>query len=137
MNSFCMNTTTATGVEDQVAPEMVHLAVRRGTIARELTPVLMGSAYKNKGVQPLLDAINRYLPDPTEVENEALDLEPGNGDSWFQEVPITSVDTDPDMVMSIRGAAFERDLAYGTEIPQTEPLSPTLPKPKRCKRCLR
>ncbi len=35
----------------------------------------MGSAYKNKGVQPLLDAINRLLPSPLEVENRAIDLE--------------------------------------------------------------
>ncbi len=47
---------------------------------------------------------------------EALGLEPGNGDSWFQEVPITSVDTDPSVVMAIRGADFSRDLAYGTDM---------------------
>src|SRR4029434_7536922 len=39
-----------------------------------LTPVFIGSAYKNKGVQALLDAVTHFLPDPTEVENIALDL---------------------------------------------------------------
>ena len=62
-------------LEGEVSEDLIHEAVRRGTLARELTPVFMGSAYKNKGVQPLLDAIVRYLPDPTEVENEAHRLD--------------------------------------------------------------
>ena len=49
-------------------------AVRKGTLALEMTPVFIGSAYKNKGVQPLLDAVNNYLPSPKNVENIALDL---------------------------------------------------------------
>ena len=62
-------------LEDRATPEMIRDAVRRATIARELVPVFCGSAYKNKGVQPLLDAVTHYLPDPTEVVNEALNLE--------------------------------------------------------------
>ena len=58
-------------LEGEVSEQLIHDAVRRGTISRELTPVFMGSAYKNKGVQLLLDAVIRYLPDPTEVENDA------------------------------------------------------------------
>ncbi len=42
-------------------------AIRRATIASKLTPVLCGSAFKNKGVQPMLDAVTRYLPSPTDV----------------------------------------------------------------------
>ncbi len=64
-------------LEGEPTEEMIHAAIRAGTLARALTPVYIGSAYKNKGVQPLLDAITRYLPDPTEVENEAMDLEKG------------------------------------------------------------
>ncbi len=48
--------------------------MRRGTLSRALTPVFMGSAYKNKGVQLLLDAVIRYLPSPLDVENTAVDL---------------------------------------------------------------
>jgi elongation factor G len=62
-------------LEDRVTPELIHAAVRQGTMSLQLTPVFLGSAYKNKGVQLLLDAVTLYLPDPTEVVNEALDLD--------------------------------------------------------------
>jgi len=61
-------------LEDKVTPDLIHEAIRRGTVTLNLTPVLMGSAYKNKAVQPLLDAVTRYLPSPNEVTNEALDM---------------------------------------------------------------
>jgi elongation factor G len=61
-------------LEERPTPELIREAVRRGTLLLQLTPVFIGSAYKNKGVQPLLDAVTHYLPDPTEVENVALDL---------------------------------------------------------------
>ncbi len=61
-------------LEERATEELIHDAVRKGTLAQALTPVFMGSAYKNKGVQPLLDAVTRYLPSPTEVENTAVDL---------------------------------------------------------------
>jgi elongation factor G len=62
-------------LEDKVTTPMVHAAIRKGTLSLELTPVLVGSAYKNRGVQTLLDAVTRYLPDPTEVFNECIDLD--------------------------------------------------------------
>ena len=62
-------------LEDKITPELIRAAIRKGTVALQLTPVLMGSAYKNKGVQTLLDAVVHYLPDPTEVVNEAHDLD--------------------------------------------------------------
>src|ERR1700749_476778 len=56
-------------IEDEasVAPEMIRRAVRAGTLADEITPVLLGSAFKNKGVQLLLDAVVDYLPSPLDV----------------------------------------------------------------------
>src|SRR5262245_48050757 len=69
-------------LEEQPIPQdMVHDVVRRATIAQEITPVFVGSAYKNKGVQLLLDAVCRYLPSPLDrtvvaknLENEGADM---------------------------------------------------------------
>ncbi|WP_300671429.1 elongation factor G [Desulfoluna sp.] len=61
--------------ESEISEEMLVEAIRIGTIARKITPVFMGSAYKNKAVQPLLDAVTRYLPTPDDIVNDALDLD--------------------------------------------------------------
>ena len=53
--------------EESVTPEMIRRAVRSGTLENKITPVLLGSAFKNKGVQPLLDAVIDYLPSPIDV----------------------------------------------------------------------
>lgn len=62
-------------LEDRITADLIYGAIRNGTIKQELTPVLMGSAYKNKGVQPILDAVVAFLPNPSEVVNIALDLD--------------------------------------------------------------
>jgi len=61
-------------LEGEVTQELLLQALRTGAINREITPVFMGSAYKNKGVQPLLDAVTDLLPCPSDVENHALDM---------------------------------------------------------------
>jgi len=53
--------------ESSVTPDMIRRAVRAATLADEITPVLLGSAFKNKGIQPLLDAVIDYLPSPLDV----------------------------------------------------------------------
>ncbi len=91
-------------LEDHVTEELIYKAVREGTISRKMTPVFMGSAYKNKGIQPLLDAVVRYLPNPSEVQNVALDL-----DNNEQEVKL-----DHDPAGRVVALAFKlEDGAYG------------------------
>ena len=62
-------------LEETVTPELLRKSVREATVERQIIPVMLGSAYKNKGVQPLLDAVVSYLPNPSEVVNEAIDAE--------------------------------------------------------------
>ena len=60
-------------LEGNPTEEMIHQAVRNGVLTRELCPVFCGSAYKNRGVQLLLNAVTQYLPCPTDVQNNAVD----------------------------------------------------------------
>jgi elongation factor G len=60
--------------EEEPPLDVLRGAIRRQTIALSFVPVFMGSAFKNKGVHPLLDGVAHYLPAPTEVTNHALDL---------------------------------------------------------------
>ncbi len=61
-------------LEERLTASLIRQAIRAGTIANQIVPVLVASAYKNKAVQPLLDAIVWYLPNPTEVTNRAVDM---------------------------------------------------------------
>ena len=65
--------------EQEISPERLKQSIRKATLATEITPVLCGSSFKNKGVQPLLDAVIDYLPSPLEVPAvEGLEPERGS-----------------------------------------------------------
>ncbi len=91
-------------LEDKVTPALIRKALRDSTIALKCTPVMMGSALGNKGVQILLDGVTQYLPDPREVENIALDLDAA-------EAPQVLV-SDPDKALVLLAFKLE-DGRYG------------------------
>lgn len=57
--------------EEEVSEDLIHKVIRQATQQQGMTPVLVGSAYKNKGVQLLLDSVERYLPSPLDREISA------------------------------------------------------------------
>jgi elongation factor G len=72
--------------EQEISPERLKQAIRKATLAIEITPVLCGSSFKNKGVQVLLDAVLDYLPSPLEVP-PVEGVEPAKGSSNGDEQP--------------------------------------------------
>ena len=72
---FSDELTEAVLEEKAISNDLLIDALRAGVLERGMTPVFMGSAYKNKGVQPLLDAVATLLPCPADITNQALDLE--------------------------------------------------------------
>lgn len=70
--------------------DLIKATIRKATISLDITPVFMGSAYKNTGIQKLLDGVTDYLPNPTEVNNIALDV-----DNEEKQVVLTNNDNDP------------------------------------------
>ncbi|MEW6594460.1 MAG: elongation factor G [Thermodesulfobacteriota bacterium] len=84
-------------LEGTPTEEMIMNAVRIGTLKLELTPVMMGSAYKNKGIQLLLDGVANYLPAPTEVDNFALDL-----DKEEAEIKVSNNPADPMVALAFK-----------------------------------
>ena len=72
---FSDELTEAVLEEKPISETMLIQALHAGVLERKITPVFMGSAYKNKGVQPLLDGVVKLLPCPAEITNQALDLQ--------------------------------------------------------------
>ena len=58
--------------EEEIADDLIHAVVKATVVSQQVTPVFLGTAYRNKGVQPLLDAVVRYLPSPLECDVTAL-----------------------------------------------------------------
>ena len=70
---------------EEISPDLINAALRRGTIELRITPVLCGAAFKNKGVQQLLDAIIKYLPCPTDIP-PVRGIEPDSGKDTVRKV---------------------------------------------------
>ncbi len=83
---------------DEKAPEeLIYRAIRTGVIGNKFCPVFVGSAYKNKGVQTLLDGVVKYLPSPDQIDNVSLDL-----DNDEQEVPLYSDNSKPTVALAFK-----------------------------------
>ncbi len=96
-------------LEEKCVPlDLIHKVVKNATLSRQLTPVFIGSAYKNKGVQPLLDAIGRYLPSPAERDARAFRTDPKSG----EEVKIDLVPDDSKPLVAMAFKIVEDP--YGT-----------------------
>jgi elongation factor G len=80
-------------LEEKVTEELIQATVRKATINLQIAPVMMGSAYKNKAVQLLLNGVNAYLPNPSEITNNGVDL-----DKDEEKITLTS-DADKPLVM--------------------------------------
>ncbi len=89
---------------EEVSAEVMEPVIRRETLARNLTPVFMGTALKNKGVQPLLDAVVKFLPSPLEMEYEALNRE--------DEDEVVELEPDPEKPLVMLAFKLE-DGRYG------------------------
>ena len=94
---FSDELTEAVLEEAPITEAMLIDAVRKGTLARQITPVFMGSAYKNKAVQPLLDAVTQLLPCPADVTNQALDL-----DQDEAQITLSSDATKPTVALAFK-----------------------------------
>ncbi|MFZ2632889.1 MAG: elongation factor G [Desulfosalsimonadaceae bacterium] len=94
---FSEELTDAILEENEISEKLLISAIRQGTLQRGLTPVVMGSAYKNKGIQLVLDAANLYLPSPLDVKNEALDI-----DNNEEPVTLTGNKNDPLVALAFK-----------------------------------
>jgi elongation factor G len=74
---------------EELSVEEINAAIRRATLAYKLTPVLTGSAFKNKGVQPMLDAVVAYLPNPLDI-TAVEGHKPGHEETVIERAPSDS-----------------------------------------------
>ena len=72
--------------DNDLEPEEIRVVIRKGTINRDFVPVMCGSAFKNKGIQPVLDAVIYYLPAPSDLR-AVQGFEPGNEENLMEGPP--------------------------------------------------
>jgi elongation factor G len=87
--------------EESITPELLQDSIRRAVLASKITAVLCGSAFKNKGVQPLLDAVIAYLPSPLDVP-AIIGFKPGDESVMIERHPA---DADPFAALAYKIAA--------------------------------
>lgn len=93
--------------EQEIPNDLIRTTIREATLAHTIVPVMMGSAYKNKGVQELLDAVVHYLPTPLDRELTAIDLDKkppteGSTEPGWNRVPLSSDPSKPLVCMAFK-----------------------------------
>jgi elongation factor G len=83
--------------EEDVPEELIHEVVRAAVHGEQFTPVFIGTAYRNKGIQPLLDAVVRYLPSPLDRENHAF-----SHDGEETKIQLTPSPDEPTVAMAFK-----------------------------------
>ena len=94
--------------DQEITPDEIHSALRKATLALKLVPVLCGSAFKNKGIQPLLDAVVHYLPSP-------LDIPPVEGEDKDGQLQLRHADSKEPLaalVFKLQSDSFVGNLAF-------------------------
>jgi len=83
--------------EEEVPETLIHDVIRAAVQGEQFTPVLLGTAYRNKGIQPLLDSVVRYLPSPLDCENHAL-----THDEDETKMPLVASPDEPTVAMAFK-----------------------------------
>ena len=114
--------------EDKITAEELKNAIRKGTIANRIVPVLCGSAFKNKGVQRLLDAITLYLPSPADLpevkgtnpddEQQVIERRPDDNEPFS--ALAFKVQTDPHMGKLVYFRVYSGTLNAGSYVLNVE-----------------
>ena len=126
--------------EEDISPERIKAALRQATLDIKVTPVLCGSSFKNKGVQPLLDAVIDYLPSPLDVP-PVTGIEPVKGEPEGREAERPADDDAPFAALAFKVMAdpyvgkltyfrvYSGKLGTGIEGPEREHRPPGARRP--------
>jgi elongation factor G len=90
--------------DEEIDTDHIKRVIRKATLAQEIVPVMMGSAYKNKGVQTLLDGVQDYLPSPLDRDISAMKVDTlaAQGDAKPERMPLTTNADDPLVCMAFK-----------------------------------
>lgn len=111
---------------EEIAVEVLRAAIRKGVLAGAFVPALAGSAFKNRGVEPLLDAVVDYLPSPDDIVREGSDGQPATAADPFAALAFKVVTDDHGAKVFVRvysGRLGRGDVVLNTSTGKTERVS--------------
>ena len=111
---------------DEIAVDVLRAAIRKGVLAGAFVPALAGSAFKNRGVEPLLDAVVDYLPSPDDIVREGSEGQPASAADPFAALAFKVVTDDHGAKVFVRvysGRLGKGDVVLNTSTGKTERVS--------------